>query len=48
MKQAKLQTQLNPNKGIGNLSGSFLEPSMSSTVNENFKKDTIYIYHLLC
>ena len=43
IKRAKLQTQLNPNKGIGNLSGSFLEPSMSSTVNENFKKDTIYI-----
>ena len=43
IKRATLQTQLNPNKKIGNLSGSIVKPSMSSAVNENFKKDTIYI-----
>jgi len=44
IKRARLQSQLNPNFIVGGLgSSSFLEPTLSSTANENFKNGTIDI-----
>ena len=41
IKNATLETQLNPNKNTGFVTTDFLKPNLSSTANKNFKKVTV-------